>query len=606
MQNNDDLEIIEEDYIPNSANNQKTERKEQLLQFLSKDIQEFTEEDFQKLSEIAPSDYLIVDDIYKANDDDTGKILNTFAYHALQRAMELRSPESIECALRITESIINSNLYNYKSPVHNTYSANNYKPEQDSPSLLQKYRADADDLLFMSFNNNKDTGRITIDYKLYPQAAIKQAAFRNIMMETNTNKQQSEKSNSLDTPLGNQITSRDYPNQRQYQYILNDMDFLANAGSHTTQEDQMRIDRMTPIESSHENTKGPLLISQDQQKQKAQAGHTYKTDSSKYPGKDPASLAMHFNDHYQLTALKLGIPAEEALKQNPDNLIISIHKQYVSTDPEYNNIPDTLLEKLEKLPQQVMNYLPWQAATSNTPQITGNTDTSNIFATKNNQPRLGGNNLLAGPEAPNKSPTNNLPTLGQVLLGTAIIGSVIASGKLAYDYYNKNFGKNATPEKILEAKTLLSEVATSQIDINEIYNAFNDYHHNLAQKLNNMYDNGKQNSQEYKKLREELDITSKNKEDALKLEEGIQHLKESYKTLNKPGLKEKYVQSLIDEYHSLEKICDNLLYQSLETQMKHQDLLQNRKPSAPTKISSHAAKVKKTREEQSITQNERH
>ena len=155
-------------------------------------------------------------------------------------------------------------------------------------------------------------------------------------------------------------------------------------------------------------------------------------------------------------------------------------------------------------------------------------------------------------------------------------------------------------------KTLLSEVATSQIDINKIYNAFNDYHNNLAQKLNNMYDKGKQNSQEYKKLREKLDITSKNKEDALKLEEGIQHLKESYKTLNKPGLKEKYVQSLIDEYHSLEKICDNLLYQSLETQMKHQDLLQNRKPSAHTKTSSHAAKVKKTREEQSITQNERH
>lgn len=148
--------------------------------------------------------------------------------------------------------------------------------------------------------------------------------------------------------------------------------------------------------------------------------------------------------------------------------------------------------------------------------------------------------------------------LQQIALVGAAASALAYGGKIVYDYYQNNFGKNASLEQIEKTKELLSQVIESKINTDKIYEDLNGYKAYLVNKLNDMYDKNMENTKEYEKFRDKLSQINKLKDDVFALEEGVERLKTAYQELDKPNVKEGYVQGLIEEQKNLSEILKRM------------------------------------------------
>ena len=213
----------------------------------------------------------------------------------------------------------------------------------------------------------------------------------------------------------------------------------------------------------------------------------------------------------------------------------------------------------------------------------------NITASSNNRLDVAANPVITD------KPTNNTPTISQIALGAGLVGALAIGTKAIYIFYKKNFGKDASQEKIAEAKSLISAVVKSDQDFTKLYDKFKTHHDELARELNSLYDQRKQNTPQYGLLREELNQASLNKEVALDLENRTTKLKENFKELSKANLKKGYVDGLIQEYHAITEGYDKLI---LNSAIKKEEV--PKQTASPKSPKSHTERIENEKLQKSL------
>ena len=149
----------------------------------------------------------------------------------------------------------------------------------------------------------------------------------------------------------------------------------------------------------------------------------------------------------------------------------------------------------------------------------------------------------------------------QVALAAVAGALVYGAGKYAYDLYKRNTGPDAKPEDIEQATILLKKVAKfDPKELSKISQEFKTHADQITDRLNDLYDARKSNSEEYKDLREQLDKVTANQDAISTLQNSMKAMKLEAKHFVAPkyALKEGYVGGIIKECANIQDICEKL------------------------------------------------
>lgn len=551
--------------------NSPVAERDEFIQICQKD--EWSKEDFVRLKELNEFGAMP----YEHPD------LSRFAYYAIDKAIESGDQQSIKNALLLTDIILTQGSNEY------------YRPDEVMPLSINKFRSNVDDLLYAYFSdpeNNFNPDKY-INSKLYPQADVKVQAFKLLEYEANKQGSSVESHKEASSAIEGYKST---PNKGQLNRIIGDLEFLA-----PTREAARIIKEMTPEKQNIDQN----LLAGNKKSKKIQDDKLYKTDLSKYPGKSNAEIAMEFSDYYQWTSLAMGLSPKEATQQTPENIILSLHRHKEETDPGYREIPDTIQETIANIPNRMRDAITGVFAPKTEkiiPQAIGERTFSKdilLYGSKDNLIN-GGDNKAVSVSGKNESinnPKNKVSTTSQLALGAVAVGAMAMGVKKAYNFYTQNFGEDATPESIKEAKSLLLKIVRSDQDFTKIYDGLTSRYNNLAGELNSLYDKKQQNTPLYKRTRDELDYLLQKKEEAYDLENRVMKIKEDYKNLDKPNLKAKYIEGIIKEYNSLTKGYDKLILEESIYEMKQKEPAKKKTTPPPKSSRSHAERILDERHE---------
>lgn len=563
MLDDDDFVITEIDSeMP--AHDVSSERDE-FIQICQKD--EWGKEDFARLEELSS--------FVGAVPDKHPAVIN-FAYYAMDKAIESGDKQSVKDALSLTDRIFTRNFY-----------SQHYRPSEDLPISINKFRSNVDDLLYAHFSDPKNNFKPSFYEKLYPQGYIKLSAFSELKHGRSGDSSEVQRINQ-DVATYNSV-----PNQAQLESLARD---LYRDMSRDDIDMEHLIERMTP---EGRGVKGDNLLGSGKASNKVMRDHQYKTDLSKYSGDGDAEIAMKFSDNYQYQSLRMGLSPEEAAQQTPENILNSLHRHKEASDPTYRNIPDNMQETLTKLPTRMRDAITGVFAPKKqevTPPSIGEGTYSKDVVLHNpgeNTIEGGGKALTApGDNTSINAPQNKVPTTSQLALGAVAVGAVAMGAKKLYNFYAQNFGEDATPESIKEANYLISKIVKSDQDFTKIYDGLSSQTNKLTNELNHLYDQKQQNSPLYKRTRSELDHLVQRKEEAYDLENRVIQIKEDFKNFDNSNLKAKYVDGLIKEYHAINEGYNKFLLDKSIHDMKQKDSAKKKSKITPPKSPrSHAERI---------------
>lgn len=572
MSDDDDLFITETAYDTSLLDDNSAERDE-FIRICQKD--DWSKEDFAKLEELSRGVIAI---------PDTHPDVVNFAYYAMDKAIESGDKQSVKNALSLTGRIFTHNFH-----------SQSYRPNEDSPIAINKFRSNVDDLLYAHFSDPKHNFQPHFYEKLYPQGYIKLSVFNILELGMGDSSSQVQRVNQ------ELATYDSVPNQGQLDSLIRDLD---NSFSRDDGEMESIIERMTPkpIDPSVKTLGDGKSIK-----------YLYQTDLSKYSGDGNAEIAMKFSDNYQFKSLMMGLSAEEAIKQTPETILLSLHRQKVLSDPTYRNIPDTIGETLTKLPSRINEAIAEIFRPKKQDAIMqaiggGNAHSKDTALSVSKEVTLvSGNNALhdyketvrgsgnalpaPGDNTSVNIPQNKVSTTSQLALGAVIVGAVAMGAKKVYNFYTKNFGEDASPENVKLAKSFISYIVNSDQDFTKIYDDLTLETNKLTKTVNDLYDQKQHNSPLYKKTREDLDRLLEVKERAYDLENRVTQIKEDYKNLDNSNLKAKYVDELIKEYHEIDKGYSKLLFDKSIYDMKQKESIRNKSVTASQSPRSHAERI---------------
>ncbi len=555
--------------------------RDEFIKICQKD--DWSNKDFARLKELSRT--------VGAMPDKHPDVVN-FAYYAMDKAIESGDKQSIKDALSLTDRIFTHNFH-----------SQSYRPNEDSPISINKFRSNVDDLLYAHFSNPKHNFQPHFYEKLYPQGYLKLSAFK--MLESGRGDDGSSNLQKVNQAV---VTYDSAPNQRQLESLTRE---LERSMSRDDIDMERIIERMTPEVRGAE---GDNLLKSGKADNKLMRDYQYQTDLSKYPGNGKAEIAMKFSDNYQYQSLIMGLPVEEAIQQTPETILYSLHKHKVLSDPTYRDIPDTIGETLTKLPTRMSNaikdvFTPKKQGVI-TPSIDGVTTNSkdDALPVSKGGTLAGGNNALhvskeinvgegsnalpaPGDNTSINVPQSKVPTTSQLALGAVAVGAVAMGAKKVYNFYTQNFGEDAAPEKIREAKSLISNIVNSDQDLTKIYNDLTSQTNKLTREVNYLYDQQQQNSPLYKKTRENLDRLLQTKEKAYDLENRVIQIKEDFKNLDNSNLKVKYIDGLIKEYHDIEKGYDKLILEKSIYDMRQKEPVKKKSVTSSRPPRSHAERI---------------
>ncbi len=303
---NDDFIITE--IGAHSTSPDKWAKKNEFLNICQKS--EWNEQDFIRLKELAS-----ISGVIPTNN----LAVHKFSYYAINQAIRSGNDNSIQIALSLTDKIFSED-----------YNSQIYRPDENSPIGINKYKSAVDDLLYAHFINAEKLNP-TKYITLYPQANIKSAAF--LLLKDQP------KCLALEHATEVKIIDQTSPNQKQLESIIRDLKGLGPARKISS-----IIRKMSDEDQIAEQPISTPDIS-------------YETDLSKYPGRSNAEIAIRFSNRYQLTALAMNLPPEESLKQNQHNIVMSLHTHKKAVDPTYRAIPDSPKEAIIKIQSRALGAL---------------------------------------------------------------------------------------------------------------------------------------------------------------------------------------------------------------------------------------------------------
>lgn len=151
------------------------------------------------------------------------------------------------------------------------------------------------------------------------------------------------------------------------------------------------------------------------------------------------------------------------------------------------------------------------------------------------------------------TPAASTNIASQIALGAIAASVAYGAGKLAYNLYTNYVGANASQEEIDNTKEKIKKVKRVSIELAQYKTMLSIKHSGFVKDLNNLYDQGKQNSSEYASLRDKLDEFELPKKIAFELQDRLDNLKKESKNLAKPKLKQGYINDINKECESITK-----------------------------------------------------
>ena len=246
------------------------------------------------------------------------------------------------------------------------------------------------------------------------------------------------------------------------------------------------------------------------------------------------------------------------------NTLGGINSWMKSHDPVYSYLYNTLGDVNSWMKSHDPLKIPGQAEASSIPRFTQpplvalNT-TETIL--NNSSGALPSSNPTDKP-APAQAAGPSWQNIGAQVALAAVAGALVyGAGKAAYDLYKRNTGPDATPEDINKATALLKKVAKfDPKELSKISQEFKTHADQITDRLNDLYDARKSNSEEYKDLREQLDKVTANQDAISTLQNSMKAMKLEAKHFVAPkyALKEGYVGGIIKECANIQDICEKL------------------------------------------------